>query len=494
MTEQDQELFNRLAKQTADRLKELEKEGKKPESDEEVQKLIKAEFDTLMNTEREKEAEALKEKGRTAGVFDAGISTAKAIDNIDKAVQDPFSFQSKIYSTTKELKQWGYSDKDVNLINEAKELHTKTYLYGKIASQAFDIPYVNAVMGSKIFNQYRERIKSDTDLQKALDTSTSGEGTDLIPTGFAANILELTELQLRLAAQFEQINMPTNPYKHPVQSGRATAYKVSEATTDEPTKIPTTDPGTSNWTFSAVGIASRCLVSYELDEDSIIAIIPYVQNQLVDGLAQGLENAIANGDNSASPQDSDITAGSTDVRTSWKGLRYYGLNASPGTVDFGSANPTVTLLGQMIALAGEYGAMPDMNFWTMGPGVYTKFRITKALNVLAVNEYGPGAVVRTGELGQWAGSAIVPSRHMRENLNASGKYDASTTDLATLLHVHAGGFKLGRRRAVLVESGRKIAQQQMELVASMRVDFKPPWDPTAAAYPFVICGIELKPD
>ena len=196
------------------------------------------------------------------------------------------------------------------------------------------------------------------DFKKALDTAASGGGTDWIPTGFSPAMFELIRLQLRVSALFPTVQMPTNPYKLPVQIGRFVSYKHSEGTADAgQTAISKGDYGqtiTSAVTFTAVPHASEVLCSDEMTEDSIVPMMPFIQREIVTALAEGREDAILNSD-TGTHEDTDTTS-TASRRKMWLGLRA-SANDNSYTRDMSvmSLKNLRLLRGDM----GKYGVMPS---------------------------------------------------------------------------------------------------------------------------------------
>ena len=59
-----------------------------------------------------------------------------------------------------------------------------------------------------------------------MDTDTSNEGVDWIPTGIGASLHERVRASGKVAGLFQRINLPTNPWKWPLEGADATAYRV----------------------------------------------------------------------------------------------------------------------------------------------------------------------------------------------------------------------------------------------------------------------------
>src|SRR5688500_15177066 len=61
------------------------------------------------------------------------------------------------------------------------------------------------------------------DVVKALDTAEVGGGAEFLFTGMTPEVINQVRQTLRVSALFPHINMPTNPYKVPVELNPATA-------------------------------------------------------------------------------------------------------------------------------------------------------------------------------------------------------------------------------------------------------------------------------
>jgi len=506
-----------LAARVTEFIAEIRKEGNDPSQSGEVKEIVNKEFDAAAaaaakaaHEKMEKQIadrfEAMEKKFSEISNFNIGnglydgnltgrIDYGKVGVNLSDKM-NPFSFSGKMMMTGKVLRSY-HSESVAHKIQVLQKLQDQAYIVGKLLSKSLEIPYAQAVFHSKTFGLIREMLKGDTELAKAVNTSTTAQGAELIPTGMSGRILERVDLMNVAFGLFEAINMPTNPYEHPVNTGDTQVYSITENTTDNPTlasnAVTASTPPTGNFVFSAKGLGVRVRVSYRALEDAIINLIPYIEDEMFKGMNDGQDDAIINGDDSATHQDSDTHAGSAKLPAKlWKGLRYYGLNAAAGGVDFSNGDPSLALMQQVMLESNKYAAVPSDQAWMMGAKVYTKARTTDGLKVLSLNDYGPQATVLTGELGQWEGSPIVPAKYCRENLNASGVYDGTTTDRGTIKYVHRPGFKIGLLGQVLLETDRDIENQQQVLVASRWFQFKSPWDPTNAAYPFVSIGYNVK--
>jgi len=268
--------------------------------------------------------------------------------------------------------------------------------------------------------------------------------------------------------------MPTNPFRLPIDGADATAYLFAESTSDTSSKITASTPGTGDVTFDAIKIACRVLVSTELEEDSVVAILPLLRDKIVQALAEAQENAAINGDTDGTHMDSDVTS-SADVRKAWDGYRKLALGAAK--IDCATFNKT-NLRGIRTAM-GKYGVNPNNLAWIAGVSVYNK--MLGLDEVVTLDKYGPSATILTGELGKFDGIPIVVSEFIREDVNANGVYDGVTTDNTVLPLVYRPAFLYGDRRNITLKVSQELYMEtdQDVAIATQRLDFKPVQDATS---------------
>ena len=310
---------------------------------------------------------------------------------------------------------------------------------------------------------------------KALTTAGDGTGAEFIPRTLSSELYRRMYLESQLAQAFmaTEVQMPTDPYDFPLQTTDPTFYINSV----ENTEADPSDMGTSEFTLTTKTLMALVQYSYKVDEDSIIPILPLLQERLAAAAARALEQAIINGDTTATHQDSDIT-NAKDVAKSWKGFRKLALVVTALKSDLSTGGLSRANLLALVKLMGKYGVRTKDLLWIVGP---------KGWNTLqgldeVVNFYQRGSVGNYVAGGPppapWGGSIIV-SEQARENLNASGVYDGSTTTKGSILVVNRAGFVLGSRRDFMVEVDRNIRSQTHDIVASFRKAFSPVETPSA---------------
>jgi HK97 family phage major capsid protein len=304
---------------------------------------------------------------------------------------------------------------------------------------------------------------------RAMDVDTSAEGTEWVPTGIGASLHEKVRASGKVAPLFARINLPTNPWKWPLEGADLTAYRVAEPTADNASKVTASTAGTAAATFDAEILGARTLWSRSLDADSAIAIMGFQQRKLVQAFVDAEERAVLDGDSDGTHQDADVQAiGATDARSAWDGLRKKALAQTVAT----ATTCTALNLGIVRKAMGKWGVNPaDLAFII---GVSNYHALLADTNLLTVDKMGPNAVILNGQVGSVFGVPVIVSEHVREVLNASGVEDGITQTKTYMLCVNRNEWALGTRMALDVETDDSIYREsyQRVAVAFMREDLQ----------------------
>jgi HK97 family phage major capsid protein len=302
---------------------------------------------------------------------------------------------------------------------------------------------------------------------RAMDVDTSAEGGTWVPTGIGASLHEKVRAAGKIAALFPRVDIPTNPWKWPIEGADLNAYRVGEPTLDSANNVTASTPGTVAATFDAEIFGARTLFSRSMEPDSAVAILPFLRMKIVQAFVDAEEKAILDGDADGTHQDGDVTL-STDPRTAWDGLRKRAIAESVGT----ATSASVANLAVVRKAMGKWGLNPaDLAFIV---GVSNMHGLLADTNLLTVDKMGPNATILNGMIGSVYGIPVIASEHVRENLNASGVYDAITTNKTYMLCVNRGEWAIGQRTALDIEfddSPYREAYQRLA-VAFMREDFQ----------------------
>ncbi len=315
-----------------------------------------------------------------------------------------------------------------------------------------------------------------SELAKALNTATSGAGADWVPEGFSSQLIELVQLEAVVASKFQSFNMPTSPYTFPMLLGDGEAYIGSEPTEDTPDMYKASTAKTGQLTFTAKKLISRNVITEEMEEDSVVPVLPMLKRSIARAHAKAEDNAIINGDTTATHLDTGYTVAADDPRRAWNGLRDM---CQSGMKQTGAAWSSAAGLGLIRGIRedmGIYGLSSNDLMILTNVNMYSKFK--NVAEVLTMDNIGGAATILNGEISKIDGVELVLTQHVEEHQNASGVYDATTTTTTQFLMVYKPGFWQGVMREFRMQRVDKPERGVSYLVATSRRIWKPVYDTT----------------
>ena len=474
-------------KEAKDEGRDLETDKLNPISDEKLQKMIAAKLEAMgtpVNGNNKRHNSEFNVEGGNDDDRDRDLAPHQPA--VVKAIRE-----KAMLAGDSELRR-RYKQSTVDEIKEIQRANDDLHILGSILSLSHGVSYADAVRSTKSYRDLNSRIQRDPELRKALAVATSGSGAEWIPTGFSNQLVEELRLERKVVGIFDQFQMPTNPWTLPIQGSKAVAYYVDESTADESLNLPTTTPGTTNNTLTARKLAARVVFSEEVNEDSIISVMDFTRQELVDAFRDAEEKAVLNGDRTATHQDSNVTA-ANDAQKAFYGLRYYALNnAGTAKVSFSDAVPSTALLTSVRALMGKFGVNPSDLRWIFSVQGYLKALLIA--EVVTADKMPNNFTTRTGTLEAFQGIPMIVSEHVYDNLNASGVYDGVTTDQTVVHLVNRKGFRVGMRGQLSVQAVPNPNTDQIILIGKERMAFDHTWDAALAAYPTSVIGYSVKRD
>jgi len=331
----------------------------------------------------------------------------------------------------------------------------------------------------KMWQEYSEMAEDFA--AKALVSTVSGSGDEFVPTNFSAQLIEKQRLALKVAALHDRIPMTSNPFTVPLEGSDATAVLATEATVDatEAGRITSSTPGTSSVTFTAKKLAVRTIFSEEINEASIINIIDFVRQKIATALANGVETATINGDDSATHQDGDVTS-ATDARKAWDGYRK--ITRANGKIDAGGNALAAADIRNARKTLDKFGINPAELAIVAGVNGFHQMLAESDSNGFndfrTLDKLGAKATILTGQLGAFDGMPVIVSEYIREDVGASGVYDGTNVGRTTLHVVNKTRFWYGDRRSITLKTFEDIQTDQMVMVVKQRLDFEPTEDTT----------------
>jgi len=331
-------------------------------------------------------------------------------------------------------------------------------------------------LGEKILSQYcaharlLERHRNEPGM-KALTSTGSTAGDELVPTDLSSQLQRRMFLASNLVAVMaaREIQMPTNPYTLPLSTTRPQFYGEST----ENSAATASTPATGQPSLSAVRMVGEVDYSYELDEDSIIPILPWLQTLLAEAAADAWEDALINGDTTGTHQDTDTAGGSAKLPAKFvKGFRKLALAITELKTDLSSGGiGTNANLLAVRKLLKKYGGDPRNLIWLASPT--SAITLQGISEVATLEKFGNRATIITGEIAALQGIPIIQSERVREDVDATGVNGSSGNTKATVQCININRFLTGRKRDFMLESFRNVQSGTYNLVASFRKAFTP---------------------
>ncbi|HET6495525.1 MAG TPA: phage major capsid protein [Thermoleophilia bacterium] len=305
-----------------------------------------------------------------------------------------------------------------------------------------------------------------SDERKAMYSTGTGVGDEWVPTQWSGTLIEAVRVAAVCANMHPRFTMPSNPFISPLESTDPTVYLQGEATADESAKYLASTGGTAQKTWTARKMAVRMVVSDELSEDSIIAVLPQLQAQIIKAVSEAMDDAMVNGQRTAAIDTGDSPA-TTNVRYAWDGYRYYASSVTDAAVN--CATFSVDNLLKVPGLMGKYSQSLSDLMWVTS--IYVRWAKLMALRdaqnnaVVMALDAAPGATPSSGMFGV----QVVPTSKVIDQYSAAGIYDASSVSQTIMALVHRPSFVIGDRRELTSERARDIQTGQSILVTTQRV-------------------------
>ncbi len=416
--------------------------------------------------------------------FGAGKLTTDAITNAARnavtAVLESNRTKSKDLAEQSDANNRGGEDRNqieipYSLCKGNLTLHHKQLVNALLRKDVdFGIDAKDLSRGKSLGDQMWSRIPSHG--VKALTTSGDGTGSEFMPRLLSDELYRRLFLESQIAQTFlaSEVQMPSNPYDYPLLTTNPT-FVLNNV---ENTVPSASDLGTSKFTLTAQRLMALCQLSYEANEDSIIPLLPTIQQKLAQAGAIALENALINGDTTSTHFYTGAAVASNDVRRAWKGLRRLAQDGSLKS-DWSTGGISRANTVKLLALLGKYAVRTQDLVWIVGTKAWANLLNLDEV-ALAYARGSAGTYTQGGPTPAPWGGSIAVSEAVAENLNASGVWDNSTTSKGQILVFSKSGFVFGTKREFTVEVDRNIKSQTHDIVVSFRKAFQPIETPSAS--------------
>lgn len=338
----------------------------------------------------------------------------------------------------------------------------------------------NAPRTPHVDRKLKRLLKSmGADVSKAF-ADAAGVGAEWIPDDYIPAVETYVKHQRQVAALFRELPVTRDTSILPYLSGGFIPYMLGEIGGDDPAQIKLSSMSTASRTIQVKTLAVRTQIGDNAVDDTYLPLMELLMQEGGFALVSAEEDAIINGDPSATHQDTGLATWnpdsfypsapgglSIDHRRSCKGLRFRGLAAAEANNSTDRSTFSLSTYATDVAtIVGPKQGPQDMV--TLVNNYILAVKILVLDQVVTREKYGDGASILTGEVARLLGRPIVPSQFLTKDLNTSGIHDAATTTKASMISVLTGRYIRPTRRGVTVEFQRDATRGLTNVVWKMR--------------------------
>jgi hypothetical protein len=352
----------------------------------------------------------------------------------------------------------------------------------RIDRQAIDNLFPRVTRGNRA--QYEAAIR-------AMDTAESGYGSQLIGAQYVGDLWEAARTEARVANLIGSFEMRAPTAYLPVEVDFPALLHVAESTSSTVTAHTTSKTGSQQVSVTAHKFVIHQMWSQEMEEDSIVAFVPFLRAQASKSLGYYMDDLLINGDTTLSNgiNAHDTVQASTVCTTAFDGLRHACLVDNTGnSSSAANAAPALSMF------KGAYTRMIDstyMHDWghpnnpadvvhVVDP--YTGDNLLLLDEFLTQDKAGNQATLFAGQISKVFGHPVISSIALKKS-STVGTVDGDTAGdnlYGSILTFNRNCAKWGWRRRVQVEAERIVESDQNRIVYSLRLGLGR-FTPTGAA-------------
>jgi hypothetical protein len=410
-------------------------------------------FKTYLEDEKKAEAEVQKRIAEAKKIEEDVAKAAKVEENAGKEVSAKVQGAPAIIGKFKNV-----SDSDMEVIEAIK-----TARGGQKVTLEDDI---NIAKGDNVISENKAKAL-DAAVGYGIEWVPEERGTDLyVRLNQVGNAIHQRFRKRPMSSRTQKLNELLTHTTVKGYSGNQTADKAIENVTES--SITTGDA-----TLTAKSIVAKSYVYNDVAEDAIIDLRKEQKKDHALEISFGIDDCLINGDSTPTHQDSDTDAVSQHVAKLWKGLRKLALAGSLSE-DWSTGGITLSNMDLLSTKMGKYNLDPRtfaQVFWLLG----TKgFNTLKALSDFkTADKAGSKFTLFNGVLQKYDGNDVLYSSLVRENLNASGVYDGTTTTKGNVIKVNPSEFIFGLRKKLQTIVIPDPENDRVIITSKVRIDFAP---------------------
>jgi len=473
--------------------------GAKTMEENEIKALVQQGVEAAMKAQRELEEAAKKVEAEKQAAVDEAVKAERAEWEKEAAKNNRLPSAPYVAEFGDTWKYDNLSAGELGLVIDTMKSAGRQVSASAIKAQAIKLvedkndyghrelapSYSLGAMKAAGINPTIEAIKGVTD---PLYTGGTTDGGNWVGTAYARELWGVIRAEAAIMAKLPSVVIPDGfaSSVFPIEGTDPTWYGVSEASSADGTlKVPAATVTASqittptNVTLSVKKVGARVMYTGEMTEDSLIAFVPQLRNQLITSGKEQIEHLVIDGDTTTTAytnindigNSSAVTAGTLFLQLD--GLRHYALtnlSRAGGALSEDDYLETMWKLGT----AGIGGADMSKCGFVIDPNVYKK---SLQMATVKTKDVWTQATMESGVLTKMWGYSIFPSWFMHfksatRKSNSAGKVDQTTVGNNTygaLLAVRWDQWKLGYKRQMTIETTRIANADAWEIVALARL-------------------------
>lgn len=326
---------------------------------------------------------------------------------------------------------------------------------------------------------------------RAMDTAESGYGSQLVGAQYVGDLWEAARPESRVFGLIDSFEMTAPTAYLPVEVDFPELLLVSESTANNSSNYSTVKTGSNRVSVTASKFVIHQMWSGEMEEDSIIAFVPFIRRQLALSLAHYSDSLVLNGDTTNSGTGNinldDADPADTKHYLAFDGIRHAGIVDNTNNKKDAAGAITLALLnesrGRMVdgTYFHDWGHPTDASDLIYVADPATADAIAALDPVLNARIYNGGRELLSGQVAAILGYPVISSVAVGKT-EADGKVSTTggNNTKGQVVTFNRRGFKVGWRRHVRLETERIPATDQNRIVASLRLGFGR-FSPTGAA-------------
>jgi hypothetical protein len=319
---------------------------------------------------------------------------------------------------------------------------------------------------------------------RAMDTAETGYGLQLIGAQYVGDLWGVAREQSKVFPLIDSFEMTAPVAYLPVEVDFPELLYVGESTTYNAANYATVKTGSNKATVTAMKFVIHQMWSGELEEDSIVAFVPFLRRQIALSLGYYSDSLVLNGDNSTGAtgniNSDDEAPAATKHFLAFDGIRHACLVDNTGnTKDLAGAGISLQALkDQQKRMVDstykiDWGHPLDPNDLIYACDLDTGDKIDMVDEFATYDKAGNKAMIAADVQEQLFGHPLIRTLAISKT-EADGKlsYDTPTNNIyGQVVTFNRRGFKVGWRRRVKMETERIPATDQSRLVYSLRLGF-----------------------